>query len=198
MNLANIGWRGFGPTDLGTGRRECILGCFGAAAGLLGTEWLSRLIMGTSNPWLIAPMGASAVLLFATPASPLAQPWSIVAGNLVSALIGITAAALWGHSGQAAGLAVALAIAVMFLLRCLHPPGGAIALCAILGGPAVSKLGYSFIWPVALNSGLLLLIALVFNNLSGRRYPHVAPIPASSRQSADQLQDAPQCPISQD
>ncbi|MBL8330283.1 MAG: HPP family protein [Rubrivivax sp.] len=160
-----------------------LLGSLGAGIGLIVAEWLSRLTLGTLNPWFIAPMGASAVLLFAMPASPLAQPWSIVGGNTVSALVGVSCAMLLGHTGLAAGAAGALAIAVMFALRCLHPPGGAVAVTAVLGGAAVTHLGYDFaLWPVAANSGLMLLAAVLFNALAGRRYPHQpAPQPHHTR-----------------
>lgn len=120
-------------------------------------------------------MGASAVLLFAVPASPLAQPWSIMGGNVIAALIGVTCAKLIGAPILAAGIAGALAIGAMFALRCLHPPSGAVALTAVLGGPAIHAMGYSFVLtPVAVNSLLLLLTALFFNNVTGRNYPHVA------------------------
>ncbi|MFD0937262.1 CBS domain-containing protein, partial [Methylobacterium trifolii] len=73
----------------------------------------------------------------------------------------------------AAALAIGCAIALMMALRCLHPPSGAVALTAVLGGPAIRDLGYGFVlWPVAANSLLLLVVALLFNNLSGRTYPH--------------------------
>src|SRR5690606_34695683 len=115
--------------------------------------------------WLIAPMGASSVLLFAVPSSPLAQPWSVIAGNTIAALIGVSCAKVVGQPILAAGLAASLAIAAMFAFRFIHPPSGAVALTAVLGGPAVYELGYGFVLvPVALNSVLLLLTALVFNN----------------------------------
>ena len=158
------------------GRREIVVAGLGAALGLFGTELLSRHWLGEANPWFIVPMGASAVLLFAVPASPLAQPWSIIGGNLISALIGVSCYLLLGQTGLAAGLAVGLAIAAMFVTRCLHPPGGAVALTAVIGGPAVHGLGYGFaLWPVAVNSLLLLTLALLVNNLSRRRYPHQPP-----------------------
>lgn len=143
---------------------------------MLVTAWFSRMAFGDVNPWFIAPMGASAVLLFAVPASPLAQPWSIFGGNLVSALVGVTCAMLIPDPAAAAACAVALAIGAMFLLRCLHPPGGAVAFTAVLGGPAVTALGYGFAFsPVAVNSLFLVLAALVFNNLlRHHRYPHQA------------------------
>ena len=122
---------------------------------------------------LIAPMGASAVLLFCLPASPLAQPWSVVGGNVVSAVVGVACASWIADPMLAAPVAGCLAIAAMFQLRCLHPPGGAVALTAVLGGPAVHAAGYTFaLAPVGLNSTLMVLAALLYNNLTGRRYPH--------------------------
>jgi CBS domain-containing membrane protein len=146
----------------------------GALIGLLLTAAVSHLALGPqAAAFLIAPMGASAVLLFCLPASPLAQPWSIIGGNLVSALIGVGCAKAIANPMLAAPLAGCLAIGAMFYLRCLHPPGGAVALTAVLGGPVVHAAGYQFaLWPVGLNSLLLALAALLFNNLTGRRYPH--------------------------
>lgn len=162
----------FAPVPVGANAREKLYGSIGALLGLFCAEWIAHHTLGHANPWFIAPMGASAVLLFAAPASPLAQPWSIVGGNIISALIGVTCARLIPDPGMAAALACALAIAAMFALRCLHPPGGAVALTAVLGGPAVTQLGYGFaLWPVALNSVILLCIAVVFNGVLRRNYP---------------------------
>lgn len=147
------------PHALPVARRHIVLGSIGAGTGLAVTSMFSHWLLGEVNLWFIAPMGASAVLLFGVPSSPLAQPWSIVGGNVLSAL--------------ACGLAAALAIAGMYFLRCLHPPGGAVALTAILGGAGVHSEGYHFVLtPVLLNSLMLALLAIVFNNLVGRRYPH--------------------------
>jgi CBS domain-containing membrane protein len=113
------------------------------------------------------------VLLFCVPASPLAQPWPVIGGNTICALIGVACAQTIGSPLLAAPLAGALAILVMFFLRCLHPPSGAVALTAVLGGPAIHVAGFKFaLLPVGLNSTLIVLAALVFNNLTGRRYPH--------------------------
>ena len=150
-----------------------LLGCVGAGLGLVATEWFSRLALGTLDPWFLAPMGASAVLLFAVPASPLAQPWPLIGGNTVSALVGVSCGLLLGHTGLAAGVAGLLAIGAMLALRCLHPPGGAVAVTAVLGGATITSLGYRFaLWPVAVNSAVMLLVALVINHLAGRHYPH--------------------------
>ena len=135
----------FWPHPMNVRRRDVVLSCLGGALGLALTEWISRLALGVSSPCLIAPMGASTVLLFGVPASPLAQPWSIVGGNLVAALIGVSVAALVPHPAVAAGLAVGFSMAVMFALRCLHPPSGAVALTAVLGGPAIQQLGFQFV-----------------------------------------------------
>ena len=87
-------------------------------------------------PLLVAPMGASAVLLFAVPASPLAQPWSIIGGNLVSATVGVACASWIADPVGAGALAVALAICAMFALRCVHPPSGAGERSSVLISPA--------------------------------------------------------------
>ena len=128
-----------------------------------------------SIPLLVAPMGASAVLLFAVPASPLAQPWSIIGGNLVSATVGVACAGWIADPVGAAALAIALAICLMFALRCVHPPSGAVALTAVLGGPAIHALGYRFVVePIAIQSVALLCAAIVYHAVTGHRYPHVA------------------------
>ncbi len=178
--------RSFAPAPVNVSRREIVLGCVGAGLGLYLAAWLSQHMLAGLNPWFIAPMGASAVLLFAVPASPLAQPWSIVGGNVVSALIGVTCARHLPDTALAAAAAGALAIAAMFPLRCLHPPSGAVALTAVLGGPAVTSLGYAFVlWPVGIDSLLLLLTALLFNVSARRRYPHRAPAPAPAHLTRD-------------
>ena len=165
----------FAPPPATVARREMALGCLGALFGVLCAAWLSHRVLDGFNVWFIAPMGASAVLLFAVPASPLAQPWSLIGGNLVSAAIGVTCAMWIPEPALAAGLAASLSIGAMFALRCLHPPSGAVALTAVLGGPAIARLGYRFVlWPVAVDSLLLLLAALVFNVAARRRYPHRA------------------------
>lgn len=163
----------FVPAPQAGGRRELWLGGLGVGLGLLCTEWLGHHWLGVATPWFIAPMGASAVLLFMLPASPLAQPWSVVGGNLVSALVGWQVYRWLGDSGSAAALAAALSVAAMVALRCLHPPGGAVALTAVLGGSAVHRLELAFAFgPVLVNSVCMVVLALLLNNITGRRYPH--------------------------
>jgi CBS domain-containing membrane protein len=113
------------------------------------------------------------VLLFAVPASPLAQPWSIIGGNIVSALAGIIVLHIVSAPWLAAPLAVGAAILAMTLLRCLHPPGGAVALGAVLGSAAGPVTVYSFAFGhVGLNSVLLVATGLLFHRYSGHAYPH--------------------------
>jgi CBS domain-containing membrane protein len=173
----SVDWlRSFVPQPNTVPRGERMRAVAGALVGLFVTAILSDMLTAGSGivPLaLVAPMGASAVLLFCVPASPLAQPWSVIGGNTISALIGILCAQTVGNPALAAPLAGACAIFVMFLLRCLHPPSGAVALTAVLGGPAIHAAGFKFAFlPVCLNSTLIVLAALVFNNLTGRRYPH--------------------------
>jgi CBS domain-containing membrane protein len=148
----------------------------GALLGLFITGSVAHLMLGADAIWLVAPMGASSVLLFCLPASPLAQPWSVIGGNVISALVGAACVRWLGDLMPMAALAAlgaALAIAAMFATRCLHPPGGAAALTAVIGGPAVHAAGFSFpLGPVLLDSVLLVAAAMVYNNLTGRRYPH--------------------------
>jgi CBS domain-containing membrane protein len=169
-------WLGhFLPQPNTVPRAERMRAVAGALVGLLTVAGVSMALTGKPSvaAALVAPMGASAVLLFCVPASPLAQPWSVIGGNTVAALIGVACAHAIGNPLLAAPLAGCLSILAMFLLRCLHPPSGAVALTAVLGGAAIHNAGFSFAFvPVLLNSCLIVLAALAFNNLTGRRYPH--------------------------
>ena len=145
-----------------------------AFAAILAVGYLSSLfIQGVGLTILVTAMGASAVLLFAVPHSPLAQPWPLVGGHLVSALIGVSCASLIADPWLAAAAAVALSIFAMLTTHSLHPPGGAVALVAVLGGESVRAEGYWFVLePVGLNVLLMLAAALILNNLlPGLRYP---------------------------
>ncbi|CAI1073218.1 HPP family protein [Serratia entomophila] len=173
IESVKVGCARLWPHPLAVGKKEILLSSLGAGLGLTIASWVSHFILGEVNLWFIAPMGASAVLLFGVPNSPLAQPWSIVGGNTLAAAVGVSCGLLIADPGLACGLAACLAIGLMFRLRCLHPPGGAVALTAILGGPGVHQMGYHFVlYPVLLNSLLLAALAVLFNNLAGRRYPH--------------------------
>lgn len=131
---------------------------------------LCSLPLGTG---MVASMGASAVLLFAVPHGQLSQPWPVVAGHTVSALIGVTCAKYLPGPALAAGCAVGLSIWAMHQLKCIHPPGGATALVAVLGGEAVHDLGYLFVLaPVMANAVVMVSLAVVINyGFAWRRYP---------------------------
>jgi CBS domain-containing membrane protein len=164
----------FVPILAGASLPDRLFACLGALAGIALTSLVSALLVpGHALVLLAAPMGASAVLVFAVPASPLAQPWPVIGGNVLSALVGIMVARLVPAPEIGVGLAVGGAILVMSLTRSLHPPGGASALIGVIGGPAVAALGYRFvIVPVALNAVLLVATGIAFHRLSRHSYPH--------------------------
>jgi CBS domain-containing membrane protein len=148
-----------------------MVGGFFAIVMIVGVSQNILHLNGSSM--LIASMGASAVLLFAVPHGQLSQPWPVIAGHGFSALIGITCASMIPNVPIAAGCAVGLSILVMHHLKCIHPPGGATALTAVIGGPQVKTLGYSFLWsPVLLNALIIVSVAVAFNYIfKWRRYP---------------------------
>ncbi|MDN7589493.1 HPP family protein [Burkholderia seminalis] len=165
----------FLPHPMSLGWRERLRSCMGALVGIATVGVTMRLLPGVPGlvPLLVAPMGASAVLLFAVPASPLAQPWSIIGGNLVAATVGVACAQWIADPITAAAVAIACAIGGMFALRCVHPPSGAVALTAVVGGPTIHSLGFGFVLePIALQSAVLLSAALAYHALTGHRYPH--------------------------
>lgn len=167
----------FRPIVPGTTARDRILACVGAFVGIVATGLGAQFTLGsnTAAPMLmIASMGASAVLVFAVPASPLAQPWPVVGGNVVSATVGVAVATLFDDPMFGGGVAVGTAIAMMSLLRCLHPPGGGTALIPVLAGAGSPAAAWLFpLLPVALNAILLVAVAMLFHRFSGRLYPRV-------------------------
>lgn len=173
---------------------ERIIAALGGVIGIFVTLLVTRNAVGPHETALVfAPIGASAVLLFAVPHGPLSQPWSIFGGHLISAAIGVTCFHFLGDSLISASLAVGLAIGAMYYLRCLHPPGGATALVAVVGGAPIHALGYQFLLaPVLVNAVALFLCAVAINySFAWRRYParlapraH-APTPAVSKPESE-------------
>lgn len=181
----------FKPTLVGATLRDRIIASIGALIAIAVTSAIFRFALGdaASLPFIVAPIGASAVLVFAVPASPLAQPWPVIGGNTIAALTGIATAKLIADPAVAAGIAVALAIGAMSATRTLHPPGGAAALTAVVGGSAVANAGFSFAFlPVALNSATLVALGWLFHKFSSHSYPHV---PAPALQNLHGTDDAP-------
>lgn len=190
MNQSVLQWLArFRPTQSYVDRYERMRASAGALFGIVLTGACTYLVLGSNihAAWLIAPMGASSVLLFAVPSSPLAQPWSLIGGNIIAAVVGITCAKLIDAPMLAAGVAIGIAIGGMIAFRCVHPPSGAVALTAVLAGTGPHAHGYDFVLsPVLLNSVILLLTALFYNNATGRRYPHLAmPTPAERHHTTD-------------
>lgn len=170
---ALLAWlRALRPAQVRVDARERLRVALGAGLGIALTAWLSQVLAGSGavGLWIVGPIGASAVLVFGVPSSPLAQPWSVIGGNTLSALAAI-ACVHWfdGPSAVTAGAAVALAVGGMFALRCLHPPGGAMALTLTLAQVADWHFAFA---PVLLNCALLVCAGMVYNSLTGRRYPH--------------------------
>ena len=118
--------------------------------------------------WLFASMGASAMLLISTPSSPMAQPWPVVGGSVLSGISGWAAALTFQDPTLAAAMAVSLAVMVMMVMRCLHPPGAALAMWIAL--EQVHTLD-TMLYPVGLNLVLMVALAVVINRMTGKRYP---------------------------
>lgn len=184
-------WRLFVPKLAGASLNDRLVACVGAGLGIFfaAIAGLGVQDILPALPFLIAPIGASAVLVFAVPASPLAQPWSVFGGNVVSAFVGVTVVHLVADPVAAVAIAVALAILAMSFLRCLHPPGGAATITAVIGGEAVLQAGYLYpISLVAANSAALLCIGWLFHRFSGHSYPHRAQ-PVAASQSTELLRE---------
>lgn len=148
----------------------------GAFAGIgLIALFHSKYLGNTENVFLIGSFGASSVLIYGAIHSPLAQPRNLVGGHVISALIGVTVYKLcpdiiW----LTAPLAVSLSIVGMQITKTLHPPGGATAMIAVIGTEKIKTLGYGYVLaPVFTGSIILLVVALVFNNMTSHRsYPN--------------------------
>lgn len=175
------------PAPQTIGLREQWRAALSAGGGILLTGLLCTLMAHgwpqSAEPWLMAPLGASAVLVFALPGSPLAQPWAVVGGNTLSALAGMACVHAWPHPVVAGALAVSLAIGLMFACRCLHPPGGAVALLCVLNH--ADTLTFA-IHPVLANSALLVVTGAVIHSLAGKRYPHPQVLPPSAQGALSQ------------
>jgi len=150
---------------------ERLRSCVGALLGLSLVFAVAKMLgeLVGINEWLMASLGASALLVFALPGSPMAQPWAVIAGNSLSALIGITIFILIPEPLLAMPIAASLSILGMFVLRCLHPPAAAVALIVVLGH--ISHYRYAF-FPVLIDSALLVLVAGIYSNLTGKQYPN--------------------------
>jgi CBS-domain-containing membrane protein len=167
--------------------KEKAISALGGLISILITTLLSiQALHAPAAIGVIASMGASAVLLFAVPHGQLSQPWPVIAGHGCSAFLGVLCAKWIQPPELAAACAVGLAIAAMHQFKCIHPPGGATALTAVLGSQSVHDLGFKFVlFPVLANALTMVALAVLFNAaFKWRRYPayfnHPKPAPVST------------------
>jgi len=150
---------------------ERIRSVFGAFIGLLLVLTIAKYLggIGGIDEWIMASLGASALLVFSLPGSPMAQPWAVIAGNTLSALIGVSCSITISAPLIALPLAASCSILGMYVLRCLHPPAAAVALIAVLSH--VLHYRYAF-FPVMVDSILLIVVGAIYSNLTGKCYPN--------------------------
>lgn len=166
--------KSLGPAMAHVSGAEALRAGLGAAIGLAltGLFLLSPQVDTTLGLYLVAPFGASSVLLFAVPNSPLAQPWSAIVGNTVAALVAVAVSLLVADPTLRIALSVGLAIIATFLCRAVHPPAGAVAMTAAMSPETIAHLGFWFaLAPVAIGTTALVLLATLYARLTGRRYP---------------------------
>lgn len=155
-------------------RSEQWAAAIGALIGISTVVMVTHALLGRhAAVFLVPSLGATAVLVFAAPHSLFAQPWSVVGGNVLSGLVGVACQQLIPEATFAAAAAVGLAIVAMHATRCIHPPGGATALAAVIGGPDIHQLGFAYaLVPVGLNCLLLIGVGIAYNYpFAWRRYP---------------------------
>jgi CBS-domain-containing membrane protein len=159
----------------GVGAGELFWSWIGSVIGIGACGWLSsRYFEPRDLSLLIGSFGASAVLVYGAIKSPLAQPRNLIGGHVISGLVGVACWQVFGATlWIAAALAVSLAIVAMLATKTLHPPGGATALIAVIGGDKVHALGFLYaIIPAGAGAVVLLIVALLVNNLNrNRKYP---------------------------
>jgi len=142
--------------------REVYISILGAFFATLCASFFSfNILQADNHPMVLASTGASAMLVFAIPHSPVSQPWPLVGGHIISAFIGVSAYYLIANPILASSAAIGMAMLAMHHTGSMHPPGGATAVTAVIGGSAVHELGYYFVVvPVFFNSIILLSIAM--------------------------------------
>ena len=157
-----------------TSHKEKLLSLLGGFISIYIIFLVTSQFFGIADAVYIIPsMGATAVLLFAAPHAPFSQPWNVFGGHLISAIIGVACYQLIPDIHISAAASVGLAIGAQYYLRCIHPPGGATALAAVIGSSQIHDLGYMYvITPVLINTTTILITALAFNApFAWRRYP---------------------------
>ncbi len=153
---------------------EGLISTLGGFLGIFMILVVGQWLLDPRIAVLIVPsMGASAVLLYAAPHVPFSQPWNVLGGHAISAVIGVACWRWIPHYTVAAAASVGLAIGAMYFARCIHPPGGATALAAVIGSQKLHALGFAYEFvPVLLNTVTILAVAVAFNYaFRWRRYP---------------------------
>lgn len=167
--------KGGGKSPPGVGLPEVLWSCLGSVLGISICGYLSSSYFEPRDlTLLVASFGASAVLVYGAIRSPLAQPRNVLGGHILSAIIGVACYQLFGGTTWVAGaIGVSLAIVAMLLTKTVHPPAGATALIPIIGGEKIQTLGFLYVLvPIGLGAVILVLVAMLVNNLSeNRRYP---------------------------
>ncbi len=160
--------------------KDALIGGTSALIAIAVTWWVSNRLLDETAPILALAMGASAIIIFMTPRGPMAQPGPVLFAHAIGAAVGVTATKLIDNTTIAAGVAVGVTALIITTLGCTHPPSGGTAISAVIGGEAITSLGYEYIWrPVLLNAVLLVVLAVVLNApFADRRYP--LPIPKSA------------------
>jgi len=157
---------------------EIIWSGMGAFFSIYGL-YLFNQYLGFSSAdrlFLISSFGASAVLVYGVPQGDFSQPRNVIGGHIISAFVGISMYHLLPNQVElASALAVSLALIIMHLTCTIHPPGGGTGLLAVIGSGQIHNLGYQYIfYPVLTSVFFLLVLALLFNNMSPnpkRHYP---------------------------
>jgi len=154
---------------------EMIWSWIGAFLGISAVAYLNYVVLdGSDLGLMLGSFGASAILIYGAIKSPLAQPRNLIGGHIVSGFVGVASYQLFGPCmWAAAATAVATALALMHITKTLHPPGGATALIAVIGGEKVHSLGFLYpIIPAGLGALIMLAVALLVNNIpKTRKYP---------------------------
>lgn len=171
----------FGATELRASKSEVVATALTSVVGITCVLYFAKLIgseIGSTalvdqNSYVVTSIAATAVLVFAVPHGTFSQPWPVIGGHLISAILGVTSATYIENNLLAAIVAVSLAILLMQQLRCIHPPGGATALGAVFSEDVVSTIGYGYVlYPTLVSCVTIVLVAFAVNYLfNWRRYP---------------------------
>lgn len=180
----------FRPAPVGTKPAEWLRSAVGVILGVLLSTLACQQLFGSEVALhFLGPLGASAFLLFAVSSGAMAQPWSILGSYLIATLVALLMVHWWGHTLVVACLAIGVALILMCLLRCLHPPAAAVVLCVVFAAPGIIAMGSEVLLPIMLNALCLVGCALLYNNLTRVRYPRLPGLLVDVHHTADPAPD---------